>query len=767
MMKALEFERQAAIMKETTAVTSAVTSISSESASETSESESKSKCKANIKPREANIKADTAKPPVVGLGVTVTPNSKAARRPFVALPNSVFSDSLRQALSPTSSAPMERPQQSSSSAEPVSPGYPSSSILNSNSSSSSSSHFLPMTLNVSISGEEIWKPSDSSDSSNSRESFLSKFGSSLLGGWRKQSSKTRNEKHKGGYGNIGDAYNTDGCDEYDEDDEEDSDFFAYREDGQVKIGKRSRFQGGISARCGWSILTLLALGAIALGVLATVITISAVNFHYSASDAEGSGYRGPSDYDATVILVSLDGFRSEYFTRGFTPNLAALATSGVRAEYLKPVFPSVTFPNHYTIVTGLYPESHGIVGNVFYDPVLNDTFVYVDSKKNGENKWWDGEPIWVTAVKQGQRSATCMWPGSEAPITKDQIRPTYWLPFDYKMTPDAKVKQVFSWLDLPRHERPSMITLYAPEVDSAGHAYGPDSSQVDNALRRVDLMIGSLMDGIKARGLTSKVNLVVVSDHGMTKVHDYLFLDDWIDLSKIRLWNNLLITIEPVHSKDYEEIIANLTIASKATGHFEVWKKGEERKPYHFSNNSRIGSIIVLPNLGYFITTREAFAQGGGIPIGMHGYDNDAEDMRAIFIASGPAFAENSTLVRSASLMGLEIANKSTSLLDISSPASIYHHAGLAVGGYDGGYLQELVVDMVEQSHVSSSRVRKPNSDNSPPQRRNSNDLSTSYFRTIPAFDNVEIYNLLAVILGLTSAPNNGTIDWISKLLIQ
>jgi predicted AlkP superfamily pyrophosphatase or phosphodiesterase len=233
-----------------------------------------------------------------------------------------------------------------------------------------------------------------------------------------------------------------------------------------------------------------------------------------------------SSFGPTVILVSLDGFRTEYLSRGFTPVLTSLASKGISAKYMRPVFPSLTFPNHYTIVTGLYPESHGIVANIFHDPKLNDTFVYIDSVKNAESKWWGGEPLWVTARKQGLISATMMWPGSEAAI--QNVRPNYYVKYNGSMSLEERIDGVLGWLDLRKSRRPNFITLYASDVDSKGHTDGPYSKAVNTSLSLVDSMIGRLISGLESRGIQDAVDLIIVSDHG-TKL---IFLKNVYNLNR-------------------------------------------------------------------------------------------------------------------------------------------------------------------------------------------------------------------------------------------
>lgn len=227
-----------------------------------------------------------------------------------------------------------------------------------------------------------------------------------------------------------------------------------------------------------------------------------------------------------VLLVSLDGFRWDYLNRPQARNLRRLAAEGVRAERMVPSYPSVTFPNHYTVVTGLYPDHHGIIANAIRDSTLGWFHIY-DTAAVRNPAWWGGEPLWVTAEKQGERAGSFFWPGSEAAV--EGVLPTRYMKFNDRFDEVSRVDTVLSWLTLPAPNRMSFVTLYYSDVDHAGHAFAPDSPQVDSAIARVDSMVGLLMDGIASRGLADRVNLVVVADHGMTAVSPdrVLFLDDY------------------------------------------------------------------------------------------------------------------------------------------------------------------------------------------------------------------------------------------------
>jgi predicted AlkP superfamily pyrophosphatase or phosphodiesterase len=214
----------------------------------------------------------------------------------------------------------------------------------------------------------------------------------------------------------------------------------------------------------------------------------------------------------TVILISLDGFRADYLKKYSAPNLGRLAAEGVRARWLIPSFPSLTFPNHYAIATGLYPQDNGIVDNSIYDPVTESSFSMSNDEAVRDGRWWWGEPIWITAEKQGQRAGVYFFPGSEAEI--EGVRPTYWKHYDGKVPNSERVDTVLSWLDLPATQRPTFFALYFSDVDTAGHDSGPDSEGVGNAVARVDETVGRLMQGLEERNLYDRINIIVVSDHG-------------------------------------------------------------------------------------------------------------------------------------------------------------------------------------------------------------------------------------------------------------
>ena len=346
------------------------------------------------------------------------------------------------------------------------------------------------------------------------------------------------------------------------------------------------------------------------------------------------------DLRPTVILISIDGFRSDYLDKYEPPNIRSLAQSGVRAKWMKPSFPSKTFPNHYAIVTGLYPQNNGIVENNVFDKASNTTLTMSNREEVKNSRWWLGEPVWITAEKQGQKTAPYFWPGSEAEI--EGVRPTYWQAYDGKVPNDVRVDSILHWLDGPAAERPTFLTLYFSDVDNAGHDYSPDSPETRNAVLNVDAEIGRLVTGLNARGIGSKLNIIIVSDHGMATQDpkNTIILDELFDpgLAEKVFWTGEIVSIFPKAGTE-DQIYKTLT--EKLPPQAKVYRKAEMPARFHYSNSPRIAPLLVLPQEGWTLITRARFDEKAKRNEGLkggHGYDNELPSMRAIFIAAGPAF---------------------------------------------------------------------------------------------------------------------------------
>jgi len=332
-----------------------------------------------------------------------------------------------------------------------------------------------------------------------------------------------------------------------------------------------------------------------------------------------------------VVLVSLDGFRWDYAKRDGATHLLALGKQGVWApEGMLPSFPSLTSPNHFTIVTGLYPEHHGLVANSFYDPAKQAHYAINDPAAVTDGSWYSGTPLWSLAESQGMRSACFFWPGSEAKIAG--FRPTYYLRFDNKIDDDARIEQVLAWLRLPPADRPHFITLYYAEPDHEGHEFGPDAPETKAAVVKVDKLVGKLKEGLDATGLP--IDLVVVSDHGMAKVQgSWLTLDQFADLTGFETAGSLL------YAKTEEDTARVYNQLKKASPQFVVYRRKDVPGELNFRDNPREGDPVVIATGPFIIRAHgpPAGKQESAPPVGMHGYDpRKMPEMKASFYAAGP-----------------------------------------------------------------------------------------------------------------------------------
>jgi predicted AlkP superfamily pyrophosphatase or phosphodiesterase len=369
-----------------------------------------------------------------------------------------------------------------------------------------------------------------------------------------------------------------------------------------------------------------------------------------------------------VILVSLDGFRYDYAKRYHAEHLLALGAEGASApEGMLPSYPSITFPNHYTIVTGLYPEHHGIVANSFYDPARKETYSYHDSKSVGDGTWYGGTPLWVLAEQQGMRSASFFWVGSEADI--QGVRPSYYLKFEPGFPNRKRVEQVLTWLHLPPEQRPHMITLYFSDTDTAGHQFGPDSQQVADAVHELDGEIGTLMDGIKESKLP--VDLIVLADHGMAAVKDAPIHLDQHGLDPSLFAPIVGLCLYPKSEDDAEKAYEAMHGKSDK---FTVYRRAQVPAYLHFDSNPREGDPVIVPNGPYFISAATKSDVPEHSPAGAHGYDvTRMPEMKALFVAAGPdirpgvvlqPFENTGVYPLVAKILGLDITALKTGPID-------------------------------------------------------------------------------------------------------
>jgi len=338
-----------------------------------------------------------------------------------------------------------------------------------------------------------------------------------------------------------------------------------------------------------------------------------------------------------TILVSIDGWRWDYDTKAPAPNVRALFARGVRAEGLIPPYPSKTVPSHYSMATGLYPGHHGMIANIIRDPGTGRVFRRTDRTEIADPMWWGGEPIWNTAQRQGLVAATMFWPGSEAPVAG--MLPRYWREFDERVPAAARVDQVLTWLDLPKDERPSLVTLYFDEVDRMGHWYGPDSMQVRDAIVRTDTELGRLIEGLTTRGLIGRANVVLVSDHGMapTTQRQSIFVDDYVSLDDIEI-ADINPTLGVIPKPGREDTVYR--VLSTAHPRLSMYKAKDTPESWHFRDQPRVPPLTGVADEGWVVLRRADFAEywKRSPTGGQHGYDPRAQTMRGLFVAAGPAF---------------------------------------------------------------------------------------------------------------------------------
>ncbi|XP_010942875.1 uncharacterized protein [Elaeis guineensis] len=407
-----------------------------------------------------------------------------------------------------------------------------------------------------------------------------------------------------------------------------------------------------------SCLVLLALVAVAIASTA------------SSRSASAPTARPPSKLSRpVVIIVSADGFRFGYQFKTQTPNIRQLIAAGTEAEEgLIPVFPSLTFPNHYSIATGLYPPYHGIINNYFTDPVTGDWF----TTASHEPHWWLGEPLWQTAAAQGVAAATYFWPGSEVIKGSWTCPPKFCPKYNGSVPFEQRVDTLLGFFDLPSGEIPALMMLYLEQPDLQGHELGPDDPEVTKAVARVDQMIGRLIAGLERRGIFEDVTMIMLGDHGMVGVcrKKTIFLDDlapWVQIpeSWVQSYSPLL-AIRPPAEVSSSEVVAKmnegLSSGKVENGEYlRMFLKEDLPERLHYSASSRIPPIIGMLGEAYTVVQNRTseFSECGGA----HGYDNALFSMRTIFIAHGPRFERGRKIP---SFKNVEIYNLVTTILNLN-----------------------------------------------------------------------------------------------------
>jgi predicted AlkP superfamily pyrophosphatase or phosphodiesterase len=332
-----------------------------------------------------------------------------------------------------------------------------------------------------------------------------------------------------------------------------------------------------------------------------------------------------------VLLVSIDGFRNDYLDRGITPSLSRLAKQGTLAKKFEPVFPTITFPNHFALITGRYPDHNGIVNNTMYDPAKTDQVFRLSDRHAIENPlWWqEGTPLWVTLSKQGKRSSTLFWVGSESPI--QGIQPNDWLRYEHALSSSERTQQLLRWLNRADHDRADFATLYFSEVDSKGHEFGPDSPEVNASIASADQAIGELLEGLRALGLAERTTIIVTSDHGMAHITPDRAVDLSAytrDLASVRIqWTGPLAGFD-ANVTDKPLLLSRLN----QNTNLDCWAKEDIPAKYHFGTHRRVPQVVCLSKAGWSTIARA----GQKVIPGQHGHDPSDPAMQGLFIIQGP-----------------------------------------------------------------------------------------------------------------------------------
>ena len=343
--------------------------------------------------------------------------------------------------------------------------------------------------------------------------------------------------------------------------------------------------------------------------------------------------------DSYLLLISFDGFRSDYLDWYPTPHMDDFIKNGVRSEGLIPVFVSKTFPNHYSLATGLYVENHGLIGNHFYDAELDDNYTLSDRSKVQDSKFYGGEPIWVTAEKQGLKTASYFWVGTEAPI--GGVYPSKWKKYEHNFPFEARIDSIVSWFSLPLKERPRFSLLYFHEPDWTGHETGPRSQETEAVVSHLDSLFGDLISKLEQLPISNNLNIIAVADHGMAEISSERTVDlsAYTDMSQIIQEGSGPYAF--LYSKK-KNIIEPAVDQLKNAEHISVYLKNEIPDRYHFKNHHRIKDALIVADEGWYIQNQaisSSSTAGEYIPTGgTHGYDNQLKSMHALFIAQGSAF---------------------------------------------------------------------------------------------------------------------------------
>jgi predicted AlkP superfamily pyrophosphatase or phosphodiesterase len=380
-----------------------------------------------------------------------------------------------------------------------------------------------------------------------------------------------------------------------------------------------------------------------------------------------------------VLLISLDGFKPEFLDRFELPNLQRIAARGTRARYMLPVFPTLTFPNHFSLVSGVHPETHGLVANSFWDPDRREGYA-LSSDAVTDGTWYHAEPIWVTAERQGMVAACFFWPGSEAAIRPTGaaddapgIRATIWNRYDGSIPNETRVQTVLEWLQLPDDRRPHLVTLYFSELDSAQHGGPLDAPDVEAAAQSLDRAMGVLLDGIEQLAVRDRLYVIVTSDHGMveTSLEHVIRLDALIDLEEIE--RGFSGPVSSLHLKDPSRAAAIRDRINDGLTRGTAYIRSEVPEQFHYRASPRIGDVVVIMDEAWTLNASARQSTRDTERWGMHGWDPSLPSMHALFMIMGPGIRAGAVVPE---VRNIDVYPLMTELLDLQPAAGVAGQAG-------------------------------------------------------------------------------------------
>ena len=365
-----------------------------------------------------------------------------------------------------------------------------------------------------------------------------------------------------------------------------------------------------------------------------------------------------------VLLISFFGYRWDYLDRGLSPNIEKFYNDGIRAMSLQPCFPSKTFPNHYSIITGMYPENHGIISNYFKDIKRNQVYRLGDSAQVRNSEWYLGEAFWETAERNRIKTASYFWPGSEVHLS--YRHPSYFMEYNQQTPYKDRVDGVINWLKLPKEKRPHFITLYFEDTDNTGHDFGPDSKEVNESIVRLDNIVKYLDESLKSINFRDSINIIIVSDHGMTSTPKEKIIN--IE-SIVPDFGCKFIEPGPVMKIECDINKIEAVYQKLNQNDYRVFRREDVPDYFHYSKNPFISPIIIVADLGYSLVDNRTMKRSvEKWSLGNHGFDNHASDMHGIFVANGSMFRKN---YKTGSVLNIDIYPLLCKIFDIFPRANI------------------------------------------------------------------------------------------------